>query len=95
MPATVDITATEFAGAQKFRHADVTVTYESGGVSFVPAALNMNRFQNVILTLADASEAVVVSWDPAAQNLLMYDAADGSELAADTEVDLLVTGIGR
>jgi hypothetical protein len=95
MVTAVDITATEFAGAQKFRHADVTVTYETGGVSFTPSALNMNRFQNVILTLADDTEAVVVSFDPAAQNLLMYDAADGSELAADTEVDLLVTGIGR
>lgn len=95
MALDVTITDTEYAGAQTFRHADVTVTYESGGVEFKPAALRMNRFQNVVVTLADASQVVIVSYDDDNDVLLMYDASDGSELAASETVDLLVTGIGR
>lgn len=95
MPASVDITATEYAGAQKFRHAEVTVTYDSGGTQFLPASLNMNRFQNVLITLTDPTNQAVVVWNDDAGTLELYDPADGSELAADTEVDLRVTGIGR
>lgn len=95
MPAEIDMTGTEFAGAMKFRHAEVDVTYETGGVSFSPSALSMNRFQNVILTLAESDNPAVVSWDPEDEDILLFDPADGTELAAETEVSLIATGIGR
>lgn len=95
MPLTVDITATEYAGAQKFRHAEVTVDYEAGGVTFLPNSLNMNRFQNVILTLIDGDDPAQVVYNESADTIELYSLSDGTEIAGGTQVDLRVTGIGR
>ena len=95
MPIDIDnISPSEYAGAMLFRHAEATVTYEEGGVTFVPATLNMNRFQNVILEVNDGSD-VALSWYEGEDLILAYDLADGAELAPDEEVSLRVTGIGR
>lgn len=88
-----DISPSEYAGAMLFRHASVTVDYETDGVSFVPATLNMNRFQNVILTVADGSTEDVV-WDEENDSLMVYDSS-GAEVSEGTTVDVQVTGIGR
>lgn len=93
MAIELDISPTEYAGAMLFRHADATITYEAGGVTFVPASLNMNRFQNVIINISDGSE-YTISWDSDTDNLLVFDAT-GAEVAADTVVGAQITGIGR
>ena len=94
MPVNIDnISPSEYAGAMLFRHAEVTIDYEAGGVTFVPASLNMNRFQNVIITVNDGSENSV-SWDEDGDALNVYDPA-GEEVAAGTTVSARVTGIGR
>lgn len=89
----IDISPTEYAGAMLFRHATATIVYEAGGVTFVPAYLNMNRFQNVIVNVNDGSTEEV-RWDEAEDALLVYDQT-GAEVEADTEVDVRITGIGR
>jgi len=95
MPVEIDnMSPSEYAGAMLFRHAEATVTYEDGGVTFVPATLNMNRFQNVILEVNDGSD-VALSWDEGEDVILAYNLDDGAEVAADTEVGIRVTGIGR
>lgn len=94
MSLTVDnISPSEYAGAMLFRHAELTIIYSQGGETFVPATLNMNRFQNVIVTVDDGSTNQVV-WDDANDNLLVYDQA-GSEASGGTTVGVHVTGIGR
>ena len=94
MPVNIDnISPSEYAGAMLFRHAEVTIDYEEGGVTFVPASLNMNRFQNVVITINDGSDNVV-SWDEDGDSLNVY-AADGTEVAAGTTVGARITGIGR
>lgn len=93
MGIEIDISPTEYAGAMLFRHGEGTIDYEDDGVTFVPATLNMNRFQNVIVNVNDGSENTV-SWDEDEDVLLVYG-PDGEEVAADTEVGVRVTGIGR
>lgn len=94
MVLTVDnISPSEYAGAMLFRHADVTIDYDTGGVTFVPATLNMNRFQNVILTINDGSTNEV-RYDESTDSLMVYDQS-GAEVAAGTTVSVSVTGIGR
>ena len=94
MPVNIDnISPSEYAGAMLFRHAEVTIDYEDGGVTFVPASLNMNRFQNVVITVNDGSD-YIVSWDEDGDSLIVY-AADGTEVAAGTNVGARITGIGR
>lgn len=94
MPVNVDnISPSEYAGAMLFRHAEVTLDYEAGGVTFVPATLNMSRFQNVIVTVNDGSENIV-SWDEDGEVLNVYDGS-GAEVAAGQQIGVRVTGIGR
>jgi hypothetical protein len=76
-----------------FRHADVEVTYETGGVDFRASDLNMNRFQNIILT--PVSDTYAVRYDFDAEEIHATTIADGSEVSASTTFDLRVTGIGR
>ena len=93
---TVDVTLTgptEYAGAMLFRHADVEVTYETGGVDFRASDLNMNRFQNIILT--PVSDTYSVRYDFDAEEIHATQISDGSEVTASTTFDLRVTGIGR
>lgn len=92
---SIEMSPSEYAGAMLFRHADATINYETGGVTFVPATLNMNRFQNVIITINDGTEASVV-WDEANDSIMVYDGTGtDTEVAADTEVGVTITGIGR
>jgi hypothetical protein len=93
MAINVSLSSSEYAGAMLFRHGDATITYETGGVTFVPGTLNMNRFQNVIITVNDGSTNEVV-WDEANDALMVYDDT-GAEVAADTDVGVRITGIGR
>ena len=94
MPLNVDdMSPSEYAGAMLFRHAEATIDYESGGVTFVPADLNMNRFQNVIIEVDDGSTEEV-RWDEANDDLLVYD-QPGSEVAGGTTVGVHITGMGR
>lgn len=89
----VNISPTEYAGAMLFRHATANIVYEAGGVTFVPANLNMNRFQNVIITVNDGSTEEV-RWYEENDSLLVFDQT-GAEVEAGTEVGVRITGIGR
>lgn len=93
MAIDISISPSEYAGAMLFRHGEGTITYEDGGVTFVPATLNMNRFQNVIVEINDGSTEEV-RWDEANDALLVYDQS-GAEVSAGTEVGVRITGIGR
>lgn len=88
-----NMSPSEYAGAMLFRHAEATIDYEEGGVTFVPATLNMNRFQNVIVEINDGSSEVV-RWDEAGDVLQVLDQT-GAEVDAGTEVGVRITGIGR
>lgn len=86
MFTSIDLHSPEYAGAVKFRNADVEFTYEEGGIKLTKDSLGMNRIQNLSIT-PTGGDVFSVGYDYD-ENLLVTDLADGEE----SEVRITVFG---
>ncbi|AGM11973.1 hypothetical protein DNAM5_114 [Haloarcula californiae tailed virus 1] len=100
MAKTVTIDDTEYMGAVTTRFVTVDVSSYSGGEGFVPADVNMRRFQAVTVEVADGT-GYSASYDEGAEAIRLYESAGASgEMAevtsvANSPVTLRVTCMGR
>lgn len=93
MSHTTTINDTEFMGAVKTRFLEVDIdNYEQGAETFGPTDAGMNRFQQVVVEVADDS-MLSAHYDAANGVIRLVDG--GAEAAAGETASLSVTTMGK
>lgn len=100
MTRSVTVDGTEYAGAMKFRFADVSVSsYESGGEDLTPQDLGMYRFQKVEVSVSNG-DGFTANYDESSGTIKVHGDGDGTsqslpEVSAGTATELRVMAVGR